>query len=299
MNVREVVLGRREVQPEGLLRGFQLVRSKEFVDDRKPALADLIDGCVRHPHGSALYARQRSTRPAGGICGSDPHLVAHNTGPSPTLMGMGGLFPFVLGHEISGRVIEAGPECRHAVGTRVAVEPCIPCAARGIDPSCANCARGWTSSCLDLDSRVVTGGRSLGFTQGLGGERGEQVLAHVSMLHPVPDAVSDRGASLHEPVSIACHGILRTPPRDGEPVRVVSAGIIGLAALALPESWQWREARHQRRIVCGLGAETRFDRPTGARTAPTSSPQCVASENWPHLHEPGGEDDLGDAGERA
>jgi hypothetical protein len=101
-------------------------------------------------------------------------------------MGMGGLFPFVLGHEISGRVIEAGPECRHAVGTRVAVEPCIPCAARGIEPSCANCARGWTSSCLDLDSRVVTGGRSLGFTQGLGGERGEQVLAHVSMLQSSP-----------------------------------------------------------------------------------------------------------------
>jgi threonine dehydrogenase-like Zn-dependent dehydrogenase len=178
----------------------------------------------------AAWARIAVT--VGGICGSDLHLFAHNTGPSPTLMGMGGSFPFVLGHEISGRVIEAGPECRHAVGTRVAVDPCIPCAARGIDPLCANCARGWTSSCLNLDSRVVSGGRSLGFTQGLGGGWAEQVLAHVSMLHPVPDAVSDRGASLHEPVSIACHGILRAPPRDGEPVLVVGAGIIGLAALA-------------------------------------------------------------------
>jgi threonine dehydrogenase-like Zn-dependent dehydrogenase len=52
------------------------------------------------------------------------------------------------------------------------------------------------------------------------------------MLHPLPDAVSDRGASLYEPVSIACHGLLRAAPNDGEPVLVVGAGIIGLATLA-------------------------------------------------------------------
>ena len=97
---------------------------------------------------------------------------------------------------------------------------------------CANCARGWTSSCLNLDSQVVSGGRSLGFTAGLGGGWGEQALAHASMLFPIPDAVPDRGASLYEPVSIACHGLLRSPPRDGDPVLVVGAGIIGLASLA-------------------------------------------------------------------
>ncbi len=178
----------------------------------------------------AAWARVAVT--TGGICGSDLHLFAHNTGPSPTLMGMGGAFPFVLGHEIAGHVIEAGSECPTPVGTRVAINPCIPCEARGIDPVCANCARGWTSSCLNLDSRVVSGGRSLGFTQGLGGGWGDQALAHASMLHPIPDAVPDRGASLYEPVSIACHGLLRAPPRDGDPVLVVGAGIIGLATMA-------------------------------------------------------------------
>jgi len=52
------------------------------------------------------------------------------------------------------------------------------------------------------------------------------------MLHRIPDEVPDRGATLHEPVSIACHGLLRAPPRDGDPVLIVGAGIIGLAALA-------------------------------------------------------------------
>jgi threonine dehydrogenase-like Zn-dependent dehydrogenase len=99
-------------------------------------------------------------------------------------------------------------------------------------PLCTNCARGWTSSCLNLDSGVLTGGRSLGFTQGLGGGWGDTVLAHASMLHPLPDAVGDRGASLYEPVSIACHGLLRAAPNDGDPVLIVGAGIIGLAALA-------------------------------------------------------------------
>jgi threonine dehydrogenase-like Zn-dependent dehydrogenase len=167
----------------------------------------------------------------GGICGSDLHLFAHNTGPSPTLMSMGS-FPFVLGHEIAGRVIEAGPGSPVEPGTRVAVDPCIPCLARGITPPCANCARGWTSSCLALDSRIVSSGRTLGFTAGLGGGWAEQVVAHESMLHPVPDAVADELACLHEPVSIACHGLLRAPPTDGDPVLVVGAGIIGLATVA-------------------------------------------------------------------
>ena len=167
----------------------------------------------------------------GGICGSDLHLFSHNVGPSPTLVSMGS-FPFVLGHEIAGRVIEAGAECPHPVGTRVVVDPCIPCAARGIVPLCANCARGWTSSCLELDSRKVSSGRTIGFTQDLGGGWADQVLAHKSMLHPIPEAVPDRGACLHEPLSIACHGILRAPPHDGDPVLVVGAGIIGLAVVA-------------------------------------------------------------------
>jgi threonine dehydrogenase-like Zn-dependent dehydrogenase len=215
---------------------------------------------------SDAWARVAVT--VAGICGSDLHLFTHNTGPSPTLAGMGAAFPFVLGHEIAGRVVEAGPQCPVPVGTRVAVDPCIPCAPRGIDPPCENCARGWTSSCLSLDSRIVSGGRSLGFTQDLGGGWAEQVLAHASMLHAIPDAVADRDACLHEPVSIACHGILRAPPRDGEPVLIVGAGIIGLAALAalrglFPSCPVTVVARHPHQAaaaaVCGAAHVVRSD----------------------------------------
>jgi L-iditol 2-dehydrogenase len=195
---------------------------------------------------------------SGGICGSDLHIFTHETGASPTLATMGRV-PFVLGHEIGGTVAESGPDCPLRVGTRVAVDPCIPCAARGVEP-CANCARGWTSSCLNLDNRIVSSGRTLGFTQNLGGGWCEQVLAHSSMMHVLPDEITDRGSSLCEPLSIACHGILRAPPKTGEPVLVVGAGIIGLAAVAVlkglhPDSEITVLARHPHQsaaaIACG------------------------------------------------
>ena len=70
----------------------------------------------------------------GGICGSDLHLFAHNTGPSPTLASIG-TFPFVLGHETAGRVVETGADCSVAVGTRVVLDPCIPCLPAGDRPA--------------------------------------------------------------------------------------------------------------------------------------------------------------------
>ena len=167
-----------------------------------------------------------------GICGSDLHLFSNNMGPSPTLIPLARAFPFVLGHEIGGTVVEAGPGCAVPVGTRVAVNPDINCEARGIDPLCPACAAGWPSSCHNAGSGVLTPGTALGFTSGLGGGWAEQVVAHTSMLHQVPDAVPAGAVSLHEPLSIALHGLLRARPVDGDPVLVIGAAIIGLATVA-------------------------------------------------------------------
>jgi L-iditol 2-dehydrogenase len=167
----------------------------------------------------------------GGICGSDLHIFAHNVGSSPTLMGSG-TFPFLLGHEIAGRVVETGPAADIEEGTRVAIVPTITCEARGIDPVCPRCARGQLSSCQMVNSGVFTPGRALGFTTGLGAGWASDVVAHKSMLFPIPDGIPDRATSLHEPVSICVHGLLRYPPKQGEPIAVVGCGVIGLAAIA-------------------------------------------------------------------
>lgn len=226
----------------------------DYADPAFPASLQEIDE-PRLP--AASWARVAVS--VGGICGSDLHLFSQNVGHSPALVPLAS-FPFVLGHEIAGRVVEAGPECAVPVGTRVAVDPCVPCAARGINPPCGPCSQGWASSCQSTGSKVLTPGMSLGFTMGLGGGWAEQVMAHSSMLHPLPDAVPDRAASLHEPVSIAVHGLLRQPPPEGAPVLVVGAGIIGLASVAatahlFPSSEVTVVARHDQQAsaatACG------------------------------------------------
>ena len=172
---------------------------------------------------------------AGGICGSDMHLFKPTTGPSPMLIPYVG-FPMALGHEIAGRVVEAGPDCEVAVGTAVAVDPVVACVARGIEPPCPKCVAGAASACQSIGTGVLTPGMGLGFTVGLGGGWSEQVVAHSTQLHRLPEGVDEETASLHEPLSIAVHGILREPPEPGSPVLVIGAGIIGLAAVAVFES---------------------------------------------------------------
>ena len=167
----------------------------------------------------------------GGICGSDLHIFQQTTGVSPVLASLA-MIPLQLGHEIAGVVAEAGPECSVKPGTRVAVDPVIGCVARGIRPLCSQCAAGAPSACYNSISKAVIPGLMLGFTYGLGGGWADQVLAHSSMLHPLPDAVPDVLATLHEPVSIAVHGLFRRPPESGAPVLVAGAGIIGLCTIA-------------------------------------------------------------------
>jgi L-iditol 2-dehydrogenase len=197
----------------------------DFADPSFPASLVEVDEPVL-PTGEWV----RLSVGVGGICGSDLHLFAPASEGSPTLRGIAD-FPFELGHEIAGTIIEVGDDCPFAAGTRVAIDPTIPCLPRGIDPPCANCSKGWASSCLNFDSHVMTGGRALGYTRGLGAGWAEQVLGHRSMLHSIPEGVPEKAAVLHEPLSIALHGLARHPPEAGAPILIVGGGIIGLTAL--------------------------------------------------------------------
>ena len=269
------------------------------VDPGFPAsLVDVADPVM--PTGE--WARVSVT--IGGICGSDLHLFSPASEGSPTLVSFA-TPPFTLGHEIAGTVIEAGPDCPWSVGTRVAVDPILPCLARGIDPPCANCARGWPASCLELDTGVLTPGRSLGFTEGLGGGWAEQVLAHRSMLHEIPDAVPERASSLHEPISIALHGMGRRPPEDSSPILIVGGGMIGLAALIalrslFPRSEVTVLVRHGHQVsaaeacgathvVLGSGAEAfeQLGRLLGTRAVGTGD-NWMLTGGYPYVVEAGG-----------
>ena len=166
----------------------------------------------------------------GGICGSDLNIITLKASPSTSPFSS---FPFVLGHELVGEVIEAGAGVTGiAAGDRVAANPLLCCEARAVSPVCAACAAGDHGRCAHFTEGALPAGMLIGTTRGLGGGWGEQFVAHQSQLVKIPDAMSDEDAVLIEPFACAVRAVRRDLPAVGEQVLVIGAGSIGLLALA-------------------------------------------------------------------
>ncbi len=166
----------------------------------------------------------------GGICGSDLAVVTLRASPSTSPFSS---FPFVLGHENVGEVLEVGKEVRgFAIGDRVTANPLLACAPRGIEPPCAACAAGQPSRCVHFTDGALPPGMLIGTTRGLGGSWGEQFVAHQGQLVRLPAGVPDEAAVLIEPLACSVHAVRASLPADGERVLVIGAGSIGLLTVA-------------------------------------------------------------------
>ncbi len=174
---------------------------------------------------------------AGGICGTDVGTLTFKTSP---LMEPFASFPCVLGHEILARVTEVGRAVTHVrPGQRIAIDPIVSCAVRGYGPGelCASCMAGRPGTCtrggeagpLRIGGRLLARGIALGYHRDLPGGWGERVVAHESQVHPVADGLDDRAAVLLEPLSIAVHAVLRSPPDTVERVLVIGSGPIAFS----------------------------------------------------------------------
>lgn len=190
-----------------------------------------------------------------GICGSD--LGALSGATSLYFSALVSL-PFVPGHEV---VAELQEECEDLPkGTRVVVDSVLTCATRGLQP-CDDCAAGATNRC----SRVAVGhlppALQTGFCRATGGGWGQQLTAHRSQLHVVPEGYSDEQAVLIEPLACAVHTALRAGVTSQQRVLVSGAGSVGLlTTLALRELTPAGEIvvvakhAHQRELALRLGA---------------------------------------------
>ena len=166
----------------------------------------------------------------GGICGSDLNLVSLHVSPSTSPFSS---FPFVVGHENVGTVVDVGRDVtRVARGDRVVVNPLLACAARGVSPACVHCAGGHPSRCAHFTDGDVAPGMLLGTTRGLGGSWGEAFVAHEAQAFRVPQSVSDKSAVLVEPLACVVSPLLEHPIPDGARVLVIGAGSVGLLAVA-------------------------------------------------------------------
>jgi threonine dehydrogenase-like Zn-dependent dehydrogenase len=199
-----------------------------------------------------------------GICGSD---LATVDGESSRYFEEIVSFPFVLGHEIVADVVDQD-------GRRVVVEPVLGCLARGIDPPCPACAKGRKGSCERLAFGHLHPGLQTGFCTDTGGGWSEELVAHESQLHDVPERFSDEEAVMVEPSACATHAALLAKVQPTDRVVVLGAGTLGLTTVAALRHFSAPAAliavaRHQiqRDFARDLGADEVVEEAELARAA--------------------------------
>ncbi len=151
---------------------------------------------------------------AVGVCGSDVHYYRCG--------GIGAMrveYPFALGHECAGRVVETGADARQLKpGLRVAIDPLVACGR------CDQCQTGREHTCRSQ--------KFLGCPGQLSGALVECLVMPSECCYPVPDSMTAAQAVMVEPFSIALHAQRLARPQSGAKVAILGAGPIGLCVLA-------------------------------------------------------------------
>ncbi len=140
-----------------------------------------------------------------GICGTDISFYLGHRSP--------GSYPFVLGHELVGRIAATGEHVDNfKIGQRVIVEPNYPCG------ECALCWSGRGNICAKKESMGVT----------VPGCFADFVTAPAKFVWSLPESISDLDAASIEPLTVSLHALFQSRATIGDTVAVVGCGVIGL-----------------------------------------------------------------------
>lgn len=140
---------------------------------------------------------------AAGLCHTDLDILA---GRYPAEL------PRVPGHEFCGTVVGRGPEATQtALGTRVAVDPLVPCAA------CRNCRRGHPNLCPDLRA----------YGSDLDGGIAQYAVVREENCHEIGD-LDPRLGAMAEPFACAMHALEVAAPSSDDRALVIGAGPMGI-----------------------------------------------------------------------
>jgi L-iditol 2-dehydrogenase len=174
---------------------------------RQIAVADAPDPRLIHPRD--VLVRVDSV----GICGSDMHYYSTgHVGPAVIE------FPFVVGHECGGTIVEVGAEVDDlGPGQLVAIEPSIHCG------KCDQCLRGRHHTCRNQ--------RFLGTPGQLSGGLVEYLVMPAECCFPVPESMTADQAALIEPLAIAVYTQRMAAAQDGAQIGILGCGPIGLSVL--------------------------------------------------------------------
>jgi 2-desacetyl-2-hydroxyethyl bacteriochlorophyllide A dehydrogenase len=152
---------------------------------------------------------------AAGICHSDVHYRA----------GISNIdrLPLTLGHEIAGRVEEAGSDVTHvSAGDRVCVHYLVHCG------SCEFCVRGLEQFCRS--------GQMIGKHND--GGYGEFIKVPCANAFPLPDEIPfESGAIMMCSSATALHALNKARLKAGESIAIFGFGGLGFSALQLARAF--------------------------------------------------------------
>ena len=147
-----------------------------------------------------------------GVCGSDLHY--YESGRIGNFIVE---FPFVLGHEAGGTVVEVGANVKNLkVGDRVALEPGKTCG------KCEFCKSGRYNLCPDVIFFA---------TPPVDGVFQEYVAHEAGLCFKIPDNMSTEEAALIEPLAVGMHAANQGDAHLGQIAVVTGSGCIGLMSL--------------------------------------------------------------------
>lgn len=184
---------------------------------------------------------------ACGVCGSDRQVVRGEAAPSGTL------FPLIMGHEISGLIVEKGNSVHQwQVGDKVIVYPFI---------SCGTCV-----ACKNDQPNLCTRQKCIGYH--LPGGFAQEVVVPAGQLVRQPGNCSSAAAALLvDAYATPYHAMKVSQIKDRQTILVIGTGGLGLAALRLAGIFK----------VGKLGAIT--SRETGMLTAEKyGAEMCVSTQ---------------------
>ncbi|MFO0469270.1 MAG: zinc-binding alcohol dehydrogenase family protein, partial [Bacteroidota bacterium] len=147
-----------------------------------------------------------------GICGTDIHAF-HGNQPYFT-------YPRVLGHELSGIIVDTKIENKSLLGKPVSILPYLSCG------KCNSCLRGKTNCCANLNVMGVH----------VNGGFKEYLLVSENNIMVGKNETDLESLSMVEPLSISYHGIKRAEILENDWVIVFGAGPIGIGALMFAKS---------------------------------------------------------------
>ena len=206
---------------------------------------------------------------AGGICGTDLHIVK---GEFPQAV-----FPVVPLHEFAGRVAAVGRSVKgFAEGDLVTADPNVSCG------QCRWCRMGRPNLCTNLAVIGVT----------RQGAAAEQVAVPARCAHRLPAGVTPELGAMIEPLACVCNAVHRAGALRDRRILVMGSGVMGLLIaivarrMGAGEVWvsDPSEAKHPtalgvgvtRAVTPSLLAGQRFDIVFEASGAPAAAQQVMA-----------------------